>query len=114
MENESERQEVEANSFGEKKLAFQRMIMGLELEIENKLELAQTHKKSMDSLAVEIDEMTIEFVEMTKLHAGWTALKYLAENDVRNLRSQIAEIEKQRDIFIGSKFDGIRGKNRFG
>ncbi len=110
-ELESERAELLDKIFHERNLSMQRRVVELELEVEAKLELAETHRKSMAGLAKEIDDMTIELLEMQKLHAGWSALKYVAESNAQTMRSQIRELKKERQILVGSRINGIKGEN---
>ncbi len=108
---ESERAELLDKIFYETNLSMQREVLHLESEIEAKLELAETHRKLMVNLAKEIDDKTIELDEMAKLHAHWSALKYLAESNAQTMRSQIRELKKDRQILVGSRINGIKGEN---
>jgi chromosome segregation ATPase len=111
-ELEAERKELSDKIFYEKNLGMQREVLELESEIESKVELAETHRKAMVNLAKEIDDMTIELLEMQKLHAGWSAQKYLAESNVQTLRTMIRELKRNRQIMVSERLASERYEAR--
>jgi hypothetical protein len=66
----------------------------------------------MVNLAKEIDDMTIELLEMQKLHAGWSAQKYLAESNVQTLRAMIRELKRNRQIMVSERLASERYEAR--
>ncbi len=111
-ELEAERKELSDKIFYEKNIGMQREVLELESEIESKVELAETHRKAMVNLAKEIDDMTIELLEMQKLHAGWSAQKYLAESNVQTLRAMIRELKRNRQIMVSERLASERYEAR--
>ncbi len=111
-ELEAERKELSDKIFYEKNLGMQREVLELESEIESKLELAETHQRLMVGLAKEIDDKTIELLEMQKLHAGWSAQKYLAESNVQTLRTMIRELKRNRQIMVSERLASERYEAR--
>jgi hypothetical protein len=111
-ELEAERKELSDKIFYEKNIGMQREVLELESEIESKLELAETHQRLMVGLAKEIDDKTIELLEMQKLHAGWSAQKYLAESNVQTLRTMIRELKRNRQIMVSERLASERYEAR--
>lgn len=72
----------------------------LAYDIESHQELIETLETQMRGVEKEIEEKLDELQDLRQLHAGWTAQRYIAEQDISSARRLINELKRKRAIRI--------------